>query len=659
MANKDELDERPGKDRTIRGRPDKNLGEDRGIPRRDFIQGALVGAATALTGPMLRAYAADAADVGAAGAQGQAGYYPPLLTGMRGSHPGSFENAHALRDGKKPEDGVDVDGPYDLVVVGGGISGLSAAYFYRAQASGKSPRILVLDNHDDFGGHAKRNEFQIGGRTLLRNGGTLEIDSPRPYDAAAAGLIKELGVDVAALRKKVENRKFYSEHGLQRGLFFDKETFGADKLVVGAGVIRATKLLEDSPFSAQARADYVRLNEGMVDYMPGLSSDEKKHRLAKISYRDFLRDVVKVDPAVLAFYQPHSHGEWAVGIDAVSALDVWAFDFPGFQGMKLAHGSIPEMGYTPAGYAATGGSETLHFPDGNATIARLLVRSLVPGAVPGNTAEDVVTARVDYSRLDRPGSDVRVRLNSTVVRAVNVGDPASAREVAVTYIRAGKTCVVRARNCVLAGYNAMIPYLCPELPEKQKEALHEAVKSPLVYTTVALRNWQAFKKLGVSDVNAPGSYHSGFGLNSKVDIGEYRSPSSPDDPILIHMLRVPARPGLPEHEQNKIGRAELLATTFATFERNIRDQLARTLGEGGFDPARDIEAITVNRWPHGYAAEFNPLFEPLLPLEEQPQVVARARFGRIAIANSDAGAAAYTDSAIDQAHRAVGELLRS
>src|SRR3984957_20408772 len=636
---------------------DKNLGEDRAIPRRDLIQGALVGAAPALTGPMLKAYAADAADVGA-GAQGVAGYYPPLLTGMRGSHPGSFENAHALRDGRKPENGTVVDGVYDLVVVGGGISGLSAAYFYRAQAS-KGARILVLDNHDDFGGHANRNEFQIGGRTLLRNGGTLEIDSPRPYDAAAAGLIKELGIDVAALRKKVEHRKFYSEHGLQRGLFFDKETCGADKLVVGVGVIRAAKLLEDSPFSAQARADYARLNEGMVDYMADVpSSDEKKRRLAKMSYRDFLRDVVRVDPAVLAFYQPHSHGEWAVGIDAVSALDVWAFDFPGFQGMKLAHGAIAEMGYTPAGYASTGGSETLHFPDGNATIARLLVRSLVPGAVPGRTAEDVVTARVDYSRLDRAGSSVRIRLNSAVVRAANVGDPGTAREVAVTYIRDGKTFNVRARDCVLAGYNAMIPYLCPELPEKQKEALHEAVKSPLVYTTVALRNWRAFKKLGISDVYAPGSYHSGFGLNPKVDIGDYRSPSSPEDPILIHMLRVPARPGLTEHEQNKVGRAELLATTFATFERNIRDQLARTLGEGGFDPARDIEAITVNRWPHGYAAEFNPLFEPVLPLAEQPQVIARAKFGRIAIANSDAGAAAYTDSAIDQAHRAVGELLR-
>ena len=283
----------------------------------------------------------------------------------------------------------------------------------------------------------------------------------------------------------------------------------------------------------------------------------------------------------------------------------------------------------------------------------------MPEAVPGGTAEDIVMARVDYSRLDRPGSAVRLRLSSTAVRAVNVGDPAKASGVAVTYIRDGKTYSVRARHCVLAGYNAMIPYLCPELPEKQKEALHEAVKAPLVYTNVVLRNWQAFKKLGISDVYAPGCYFSSFSLNAKVDIGGYHSPSSPDEPVFIRMLRVPTRPGLPEHDQNKLGRAELLGTTFATFEHNIREQLARTLGGGGFDPARDIEAIVVNRWPHGYAAEFNPLFKPVLPLEQQPQVIARAQFGRIAIANSDAGAAAYTDSAIDQAYRAVGELLRT
>ncbi len=232
--------------------------------------------------------------------------------------------------------------------------------------------------------------------------------------------------------------------------------------------------------------------------------------------------------------------------------------------------------------------------------------------------------------------------------------------VEVTYIRGGVAHTVHARvGRVLACYNMMIPYLCPELPAAQKDALHQLVKTPLVYTSVALRNWQAFDRLKLHRVYAPGSYHTYFHLNAHVQIGGYHSPKSPDDPILVHMVRTPCKPGLPEHDQNRAGRAELLATPFETFERNIRDQLGRTLKDGGFDPAKDIEAITVNRWPHGYAPEYNPLFDPDVPESQRPHVLGRARFGRISIANSDSGGGAYTDSAINQGHRAVMELLKT
>jgi spermidine dehydrogenase len=634
--------------------PDRDLGEHRQIPRRDFLQGALVAAATSLAGPLLKAYAAEGT-----GPQNASEYYPPALTGLRGSQPGSFEDAHALRDGRTPGSPKDTGESYDLVVVGGGISGLSAAHFFRAR-SASGTRILILDNHDDFGGHARRNEFQVGGhdgpgRLQLLNGGTLGIDSPRPYAPIPAGLLQELGIDVEGLSRKVEHPKFYDSLGLRTGVFFDRETFGADKLVTGVGVLPVKQLLADSPLSARAREDIQLIEEGSIDFMPGLSSDAKKLQLSKISYSNYLRDYVKVDPATVAFYQSRTHGEWGVGIDAVSALDCWGFGLPGFKGLKLAKGVIARMGYTPSGYAATGGSSTLHFPDGNATIARLLVRNLIPDVIPGKTAADIVTARADYSRLDRAASAVRIRLNSTVVRARNSG-----AGVEVTYLNEGAPFTVRARNCVLACWNMMIPYLCPELPEPQKAALHKLVKTPLVYTSVALRNWEAFDQLKVSRVYAPGGYHSSFGLNWKVDIGTYRSPESPSDPILVHMTRTPCKPnvGLPEHEQNKAGRAELLETPFATFERNIREQLARTLAGGGFDPARDIEAITVNRWPHGYAPEYNPLFDPDVPEEQRANVIGRAKFGRISIANSDSGGAAYTDSAILQADRAVNELLK-
>jgi spermidine dehydrogenase len=265
---------------------------------------------------------------------------------------------------------------------------------------------------------------------------------------------------------------------------------------------------------------------------------------------------------------------------------------------------------------------------------------------------------VNYGQLDRNGTPIRLRLNSIAIRARHLGDPKSAALVEVTYLRGGRPFTARARGAVLACYNMMIPYLCPELPAVQKDALHQLVKTPLVYTSVALRNRRAFDALKIHRVYAPGGYHTYFHLNPYVTIGNYRSPQSVDDPILVHMVRTPCQAGLPEHEQNRVGRAELLATPFETFERNIRAQLGRTLQGGDFDPARDITAITVNRWPHGYAPEYNPLFDPDVPESERPHILGRAQFGRIAIANSDAGGGAYTDSAINQGHRAVMELLR-
>jgi spermidine dehydrogenase len=648
---------------------DHYLGMDRLITRRDFMNGAAMVIGTAML-PQGQVFGATAVPE----PQNQTGYDPPVKDGLRGSHPGSFEIAHSLRDGtfwNSADRPVDTGETYDLVVVGGGISGLAAAYFFREKV-GPSARILILENHDDFGGHAKRNEFHLGGKLHLLNGGTLLIDSPNPYSPIADGLLKKLGIDPPQFEAKFTDHKLYRSLDLRSAVFFDKETFGEDRLVVGTPgrswddeetsksqpqrTMSWSDFVVRTPLSPEVRRDIVRIQEAKVDYMPGLSSGEKKARLSKISYRDFLLNMVKADPGVIAFYQTRTNGEWGVGIDAEPALDCWALGLPGFQGMNLEPGSAPNMSYSAAGYA-NGGSYRFHFPDGNASIARLLVRTLISDAVPGHTAEDIVTAQVDYSRLDREGTPIRIRLNSTVVGARNVGSSSAAKEVEITYAGGKQVFHVRAKGCVLACWNMVIPFLCPELPQAQKDALHYLVKVPLVYASVGIRNWTSFQKLGIQGVLAPGSYWSNVGLNAAVNIGKYRSPTSPEEPILLHLSRTPCKPGLPAREQHKIGRYELQTTTFETFERRTRDQLARILGAGGFDPARDIEAITINRWPHGYGYEYNPLFDPDWPEDQRPNVIGRKRFGRITIANTDSAATAYTDSAIDQAHRAVSELL--
>jgi spermidine dehydrogenase len=644
----------------------QNLAKGRPIARRDFLNGfgIAVGGSLALSNskwfdafglprsPFLDPTANDD--------------YPPALTGMRGTTDAVMEVGHALRDGNTWGAPTQDAETYDLIIVGGGISGLSAAYFYR-KAAGPDARILILENHDDFGGHARRNEFHTDKGTLLGYGGTQSIAGPQLYSAQSKQLFQELGIDVQRFYKYFD-RDFDKTHGLQRGIFFDKKTFGVDKLVVGAGksgqepgegtaAPDRSDLLSHAPLSDAAKKDLQRLYTDKENYLPGMSSWDRKVLLAKTSYKDFLLNYAKLSPDVIPFLQTETYGLYGVGIDAVPAGDMAGLGYPGFGGMDLSGPPGPGLGVE-----ITKQSEDapyiFHFPDGNASIARLLVRSLIPGSALGSTMEDIVTAKLNYATLDDPASPVRVRLNSTVILARNVGGPGDSKEVEVTYVRDGKPRSVRGAACILACWNMVIPFMCPELPEAQKDALAYGVKVPLVYANVQIANWQSFKKLGISGVRCPGSYFESVTLDFPVSMGSYKFPSKPDQSCLLHLERVPCKAGLPARDQQRAGRMELYTTPFSTFEHHIREQLGAMLSPGGFDSARDIQAITVNRWPHGYAYEYNSLYDPDWPEDKQPCVIGRQPSGRISIANSDAEAFAYTNAAIDQAYRAVKEVSR-
>jgi spermidine dehydrogenase len=623
-----------------------DLGMDRKIPRRDFLNGVAIAVGGTWAGGLGASQREGRGESRLAQAT-TGDDYPPALTGVRGNHAGSVDLFPRIREGAYAQAPINVDAgeEYDLVIVGGGISGLSAAYFWR-RALGASQRILILDNHDDFGGHAKRNEFQYQGRRFISYGGTMGISTPYPYSYTAKSLVLDLGIQVER-NSEFLIRDIPEKYGLSRGFFFAKELFGEDRLLVGYGRQPWDEFFAKAPLTEAARKDLIRLHGKNPDYMAGTSPKEKATALARMSYQDYLLKVAKMTPEALSFFLANG-GRNNKRVDTTPALEAALRGSVGFDGLGL---ETDRSSFREAAY-------NFHFPDGNASMARLLVRKLIPDAVPGQPAmEGILQAPVVYAKLDQAGAGIHIRLNSTVVRVAHEGPVEKAVSVRVAYVRDGKAHGVRARNCILACYNGIIPGIVPDLPAKQKEALAYPVKVPMLYTNVLIRRWISFQRLGVSGITAPGMYHTGTSLDLGTTIGGYRGVTTPEEPVVVHMTRNPNKPGLPRREQNRAGQSELLSMTFEQFELEIRRQLGRMLSTGGFDPAADILGITVNRWPHGYSYTYDTLGDPDVPPELRPHVVGRQRFGLVTIANSDAGAAAFTNQAIDEAHRAVQELL--
>ena len=649
--------------------PDHDLGMDRSITRRDFLNGVSVTVGASL----LKPGSAAASDIEQSAVQlgVDDGNYPPARVGLRGSHPGSYEVAHGLRDGRSYDTGEDTGESYDLVVVGGGMSGLAAAYYHRRRTV-PNAKILILDNHDDFGGHARRNEFLVNGRLLIARGGTSYIERPATFPVEGRELLADIGIDYNEPTYKVEPG-YYATLGMKPAQYFDKETFGADKFLLNptgggfggrADAARgpSPEFLAETPLAPHVQKELLRLYNEKRDYLAGLSTAEKLRKLKSMSYRDYLLNVVKVHPDVLAYYHPGGNTCPSLPIEAATAWFFMNHDGAGFGGLGVNR--EPDAGSELDEHPPIPGlPEQFHFPEGVGGVARLIVRSLIPDAVPARSMADGELTRVHYAKLDSPANHVRIRLSSTAVRVRNLGDAKAANEVEVIYVHEGKARRVRAKGAVLACHHGVIPYLCPELPQAQKDALHLAVRSTQIITNVALRDWKAFEKLGTNSITCPGAaypLYSNVSLNAPVTMGGYKPPRTPNEPIVVTLGGGPGgmerKSGMNVRDMFRAAREIMYRTTFETYERNIRMHLARVLGGGGFDPARDIAAITINRWPHAYATGVNHLFDPEWSDDSLPFVKARVPFGRITIANTDAVGICLTQAAFDQAYRAVSEL---
>ena len=618
---------------------DKRLGMQRAITRRDFVQGAAVAA-----GAVLQAGAVGASG----GANASAGAqrmtiadYPPVKTGMRGSHPGAYEIAHALaRDGAKFPEPKSTEEHYDLIVVGAGISGLAAAHYYQKRF-GADSKILLLENHDDFGGHAKRNEFHQSGEMVLSLGGTHNLEW-WSFSKTVNAFMQEHGVDCKGMRKQMEFA-YGRDAPNSPAMWFDETTYGVNRLVTNFNLSAklTTEDIDKIPISDAGRDSLKRF----YDSAPSLedwTEAEAEDLLSSISYPDFLRQYGGLTEDAVQLFDKEEHGSWGLEMRAISAAEAMWEGYPG------AHLFGEDWSEDSFGYPVA------MWPDGNASLVRLMVAKLVPQSAPNATAENVAMTQFDYSALDRENANVRLRLNSTVIGVDNID-----QGVSVTYASSeGELKQVSARHSVLACYHSIIPHLCPAMSDTQKAALKYQVKVPMILTNVLLRNSRALDKLGVDAVSCPGRLHARLFLFKGLHTGGYKRSDTADEAVsLVFWGSVsPPEDAVDIRSQLRGSRQKLLELSFEDFEREVRTVLDGLLGPAGFDVAEDILAITVNRWPHGYAYEYMQLWDPEWESGEAPHEIARQPFGSITIANADAGASAYTHVAIDQAYRAVAEL---
>jgi len=572
-------------------------------------------------------------------------YYPPARTGLRGSHPGSNDHAHSRAWAGRSDWGPTTILPeiYDLVVVGGGLSGLAAAYFYQQQ-HGTDKKVLILDNHDDFGGHAKRNEHTIDGNTRISYGGSQSLVRPNHADKIVRDLLEDIGVDLDRF-KTAYDMGFFKRNELGAVTYFNKEVFGEDKVVqhpycnysnyvegLQGAKISNEEAAQQAPLSDKGKEQLLRVLNGGLHTLD-VPEAELQNYIRTHSYFDYLKGTLGVnDPGVLRMAR-NSGLDWATtGADLMSIASA------------KRNGAL---GFAPVAVYDEHNPYIHHFPDGNAGVARALVKKLIPDVAKGNNAEELVLARFNYAGLDRSSNAIRIRLNSTVVNVKHGGDPKNSSDVFVNYINDNTSYQVAARGVVMACYNMIIPHIVSGLPEKQAAALKLQGKSPLQYTTVGLRNWRAMKELGIGVAMSPGNMHQAVLMDFPVSMGGYEFTKTPDDPCVIQMISCPyGKVGAPRLEQYREARYRMLSLQFEDYEQEIRRHLSGMLPSELFDFDRDVASISVNRWAHGYATG-GP---------GDSTRIGRQPFGLITIANSDSAPGADAKTAMMMAHRAVNEL---
>jgi spermidine dehydrogenase len=626
---------------------DKALGMDieRGITRRDFLNGTLLGSGALLLNSaspvrLVAQTETTRSDDDWTGYGGVGDY-----ANSNGNTAAVLEAGHQIRDGvfeNLPAGVIDTGESYDCAIVGGGISGLAAALIFQRKA-GEGKMCLVLDNHPIFGGEAKRNEFPVDGHRLIGHQGSALFWRPYPHSFMAR-FYESIGLKT----QRLEYQKWGGpgpEIALERTPYLGSAPYGlyfGPKFGQPQGIWVTDpwgKKLEGAPISARTREELLRHQspEQAPAQKPQYRGDAISRRLDTITLEDHLMESYGISrETVRTFLSPDEGGGYGLGPDALSGYTAYAFD-------EL--GPIPEDG-------------TQMFPDGNSGIARLITKTLIPESIAGSPAiEDVCRNRVNFAALDRAGAAARVRLDSTVVWVKHDGDPAKSESVTIAYTRGGKTYRVKARSVVMAGGSWTTKHVVRDLPADRKEAYSQFYRSPCMVVNVAVRNWRFLYKLGISGCQWFEGLGSFMQVRKLALCGADSPTIGPDSPVVLTIKVLYTSPGKTAEQQGHMGRAEMVSTPFREYERQIRRQLTDMFAGTGFDAGRDVAGIILNRWGHAYASPAPGFYFGKDGKPAPGDVLRAAPFARIAFANTDLSGTPDHKSSILEADRAVEQLL--
>jgi spermidine dehydrogenase len=624
-------------------------GMDARITRRDFLGSTLLASGAVLLSGMTPAELLAGRDEFTG--YGGVGEYST----SNGNTLDVLEAGHTIRDGvyePLPKDIVDTGENFDCVIIGGGISGLAAALFFQRQA-GPGMKCLILENHSIFGGEAKQNEFLVDGKRLIAHQGSAIYQIQYPH-SFLAGFYDSIGLKTPKLtyqRWAGPQPEFplsktpYEAVGLQHGQygFWFGAKFGQKP---GMWLIDPIgKKLEGAPVAKETRLEWLRWLKGEpVEKTkfehPKVEGDSISRYLDSITLEQHYMERFGLSrETIRTFLSPVEGGGSGLGPDALSAYSDYAFE--------MLH-PLPEE---------DGGSDQM-FPGGNTTIARLMLKSLIPGAIDGpNGVQGVSGNKVNFSALDVPGTAARIRLSSTAVHVQHDGDPGKTNSVNIAYLKGGAPYRVKARSVVMAGGGWTTKHIVKDLPETHRNAYAEFHRSPCMMANVAVRNWRFLYKIGMTGCR----WFEGIGNYMEVRklalTGLNDSTIDPESPIVLSLKILYSYPGLSTEAQGNQGRAEMIGTSFRDYERQIREQFTEMFASAGFNPQRDIAGIILNRWGHAYLSPQPGFFFGRSGQPAAREILRKSPFGRIAFANTDLAGAMDHRYSILEAQRAVGQLL--